>query len=67
MSKMSTKRRLTGGLRLLGRGPEWECVLSYTTLDLLIEKGFARCCSDGEWRLTPAGSGALKLVSGRRA
>ena len=66
MRKASDRTRARRGLRILGRGPEFEAVLTFETLDLLVERGFATCtAADGEWRLTPAGAEALVLT--RRA
>ena len=63
MRKTTDRTRARKGLRLLGRGPEFEAVLSFATLDLLVERGLATCtASDGEWRLTPAGAAALVLT-----
>ena len=59
------EKRAKRGLRILGRGPYFEAALSMPTMDLLIERGLATCCADGEWRLTPAGAAALVLVRRR--
>ena len=63
--KRKLERQTARGLCILGRGPYYEAALALETMDLLIERGYATCCDDGEWRLTPAGAAALVLVRRR--